>query len=161
MCLKAFLVLVIVLLAWGLGRQMGSLGFDEALAQVLDGDLDREGRSEALRVLSDLGSSVADDGMVLVAAMASVVLNDREAYQRAAGRLAPLLVDPAGDATGLLSRASLGEPCLRSLLAGLVAESRGEIEEARRLYRQAEFSAPLWNLPLAEWLAGEGIERLR
>ena len=160
MCLKAFLVLVVVLLALGLGRQMGSAGFDEALAQVLDGDLDREGRSEALRVLRDLGSS-GDEGMVLVAAMASVVLNDRQAYERAAGQLSPLLVDPAGDAADLLSRASLGEPCLRSLLAGLAAESRGDMEEARRLYRQAEFSAPLWNLPLAARLAGEGLERLR
>ncbi len=160
MCLKAFLGLVFVLVAWGLGRQMGSLGFDEALAQVLDGDLDREGRSEALRVLSDLGSSVADDGMVLVAAMASVVLNDSQAYERAAAQLSPLLVDPTV-AADLLSRASLGEPCLRSLLEGWVAEGRGDIGEARRLYRQAELSAPLWNLPLAEWLAGEGIERLR
>jgi hypothetical protein len=138
---------------------MGSLGFDEALAQVLDGDLDREARLKALRVLRDGGSSLAEDG-ILVAAMASVVLNDSQAYERAAAQLSPLLVDPTG-AADLLSRASLGEPCLRSLLAGLVAESRGNIEEARRRYGQAEFSAPLWNLPLAARLAGEGLERLR
>jgi hypothetical protein len=163
LALKAFLVLVVGLLAWGLWtRQVGSLEFDEALAQVLDGDLDREGRLAALRVLRDLGSSgtEADDGKVLVAAMAAVVLNDRQAYERAADRLSPLLVDSSSGAD-ILDRASLGETCLRSLLMGLSAESRGDIEEAKRLYRQAEISAPLGNLPLAEMLARNGLERLR
>ena len=79
----------------------------------------------------------------------------------AAGQVSLLLVDATGGIAGLLGRASLGEPCLDSLLGGMAAESRGGMDEARRLYAQAELSAPLWNLPLAERLASEALARLR
>ena len=160
--LKLFLLLVLVLLAWGLEPWSGTPGFDETLDQVLDGDLDQEDRLDALKLLRDLGLDgvEGDDGALLVAAMAAVLLGDGRTYDRAAERLPPLLVDVSVSEADL-DRASLGEPSLRSLLAGLMAESEGDAEEARRLYTQAELSARLWKLPLAEWLAAEALLRLR
>lgn len=150
--LRAFLGLVIVLLAWGLGRQLGSPGFDEALAQILEGDLDREERLAALRVLRD--SDVEGPERTLIAATAALLLHDRKAFDLAAGQLPSLLV-------GDLTAAELGEPCLRSLLAALSAESRGNFDEAGDLYSQAKLSAGLWKVPLVEQLAEEGLQRVR
>ncbi len=160
--LKLFLFLVVVLLAWGLEPWRGTPGFEEALEQVLDGDLDQEDRLDALKLVRDLGSSgvEGDEGALLVSAMAAVLLGDGRAYDRAAERLPPLLVDVSVREADL-DRASLAEPSLRSLLGGLMAESEGDVDEARRLYAQAELSARLWKLPLAEWLAGEALSRLR
>lgn len=140
---------MIAVLGYGWWLQPRHTTLDEAVAELVDGDADRDERLVCLAVVRDRGLEAAqrgEAGAALLSAMAALALDDRETFATAsllARGKTPYLPGGKGapPAPETLRQATLGEPYLRTLMLGYAAESRGDLPKARRFFAQAHLSA--------------------
>jgi hypothetical protein len=130
-----------------------------ATQRLADGDCERSERLQLLRAVQTLAAGSTDRATMLLAAMASVALEDAPAYanwELLLGGAPPLQPDDAG----LLAAAALGDPVLAALLAAMMAE-RTRAPDAAYRYGQVEASSRLFEMALAGRLAADGRLRVR
>jgi len=163
----AAILLMLLLLGYGLYLRLPPSDFDVALAEVLDGSADRKLRLPCLATIRDRGLERARGGDTragLMAAMASLDLDDEESYQHALAlvgsstRFLPAGGDEGGDQWA--TDAALAEPYLRNLMWGNAAENAGDLDRARIKFRQALVSARLFGAATAASAAEDGLERV-
>lgn len=159
--LGGFLAAALAVLAFGVWTRARAPGFEEALGILTDGDPDRAERLRATRVVLERGLTRSDRRGLVLAAMAAVALNDRDAWAAATRALGPPAPERLPPEPGGIAEASLGEPALEQLLRAMAAEEAGRRDAARGLYGRAAAAADLWDMPLAADLARSGLARVR
>ncbi len=164
--LVAVWIVVLSLLGYGLWLRYHPRDLDEALTELLDGDVERKHRVARLTTVRDEALPQAREGDVrfgLLAAMAAIELLDRERFaetsQLLAGKTVYLPGGGTREDTELLREACFGEPYLRNLMLAYAAENRGERAEAHRRFQQVWHSARMFHSPLAAELAAAGAQR--
>lgn len=160
------LAVLLLVVAGGFVSRFAAIGFEEAVAELRDGDADRERRRLCLQVIRERGlARAAADANDLraaeLAAAAALLLQDEPAWRTAvglAGSRSPLLPGGRGKADpARLAEAALGEPALESLFRGFAAQTAGQVEAAREEWLAAARSARLSRDALVERVASAAL----
>lgn len=150
--LTTFLVVVAAVLLVASYYRYPRPDLDGCVRMLADGDLDFDERQRILR--RAIGLAQADDRprAAWIGALAAVALPDRDAYESFAPRLASAEV-PA-ESRWL----DLGDPVVGNVLEALRHARAGQLEDARREWRQVAAETRLTGNRLAAELAARALQ---
>lgn len=161
---------VLLILGYGLFDRFRPVSFGVALGRVVEGSQDKRDWLKDLLVLHEEGLrrlSFGDLQAGRIAASAAILRGDEAGYRIATRLLHTTLGVPEGlPGAGAYASpsdrvvAALGEAMVERLFAAHAAHGAGDLEAARRLYRQAAGAAFFRESELCSRLVQEGLSTL-
>lgn len=158
--LTVFLLAVAGVLAMALVLHLQRPSAAAAVLQLADGDLDGSEREQALQILVEQGAKATTPHDRWASLLAAVALSDAPAYQRLItgyGGDPRTFELPTADGRRFLG---LGDDRIANLAAAMWAEAEGDLDGARRRYRQLATECELAPNALAAQLAAAALQRL-
>ena len=158
--LLVFLVAVAAAVVFGLRGKFPRPPLRQAANLLADGDLDGAERRRMLRITVDasLGSETLTDRWIGM--LATIGLDDTASYERLRARLGPGALPDAAPPAAERPRLELGDPVVRNIAAGMLAEADGDKVAARAAWTMVDAQCRLSDRPLARSLATQALQRL-
>ena len=158
--LAAFLAVVALVLGSGLVIRAWPVSLAHALAELQDGDPDRDERRALLRRVLALGRSSEVPLARLQAVMATVALDDADEFAVVAPPLGGEAFDRVPAELLAHADAALGDTVVAALLVAIAAERRGDRAAAAAGYGRVGAQSRLWGMVLVGRLASAGARRV-